>query len=105
MTNSYWKVCWGTKAIRTNEVPVEGDLGDEIQFRHAAQPGYDGTQEFFFFDDRQPASIRLAYDQAVACAKSRPKARLSVWRTPKVNGPWDGVRSVLEGLLGAELPS
>lgn len=108
MTRDYFKVCWGGRGIRTHEVPVEGmpgDAAEEIQFRNAALPGYDGTQEFFFFDDRQPESIREAFDHAKACAATRPKARLSVWKTPKVQGPWDGVRSVLEAPIGEELPS
>lgn len=49
--------------------------------------------ELFFFDDRSPATIREAFDRA-----SGDEGKLSVYRLPKIVGPWSDVAIVGAGI-------
>jgi hypothetical protein len=105
MTNSYMKLVSSTK-IRTIEVsidPAERVEGEDM-FKNVAAQGYIGTHEVFFFDDRQPDSIRKAYDDALAANVLFPNAKLSIFRKAKVGGPWDSLPIVGEG-LGDSVPA
>jgi hypothetical protein len=91
MTNDYFKVI-SAKTIRSVEVsiPPEEVEDDGELFKNIAAVGYIGTQSLFFFDDRNPDSIRIAFEEACTeCASQGGK--LSVYRRPKVAGPWDGL--------------
>lgn len=52
----------------------------------------------FFFNDRLPDQIRTAYDAAKAESERLGGAKLSVYKTPRIGGPWDGVQNVGIGI-------
>lgn len=50
----------------------------------------------FGFDDRDPAQIRKAFNEATAEAAHLGK--VSVFKIPKIGGPWDDVPFVGKGI-------
>lgn len=51
----------------------------------------------FFFDDRSPEQIRAAFEDATVEA-ARVGAKVSVYRAPKIVGPWSAVPVVGAGI-------
>ena len=51
----------------------------------------------FPFDDRSPGQIRQAFDDATAEA-AKLSGKVSVFKTPKIMGPWSDVPFVGQGI-------
>jgi hypothetical protein len=106
MTNGYMKVV-ATGTMRTRLVedldaePEEGGSGQRA--RSVAVPGFIKWQQFWFFDVRDPASVRAAFEAAQAFAMER-KGKLSMYGQPPFGGPWDVVQRVGAGIGTGALP-
>lgn len=51
----------------------------------------------FFFDDRDPAQVRAAFEAATVEAL-KTSGKLAFFRQPKIVGPWAGVQEVGHGI-------
>lgn len=56
------------------------------------------SKAFFFFDDRSPDLIRSAFDRATEESARLGGCKISVYRRPKIGGPWDSVQTVGVGI-------
>lgn len=62
-----------------------------------AMPGFIKWQELFFFDGRDPSSVKRAFDGAERHAAAK-QGRMSIYGCPEMAGPWDDLPRVGRGI-------
>lgn len=62
-----------------------------------AVPGFIKWQEPFFFDGRNPDSVKTAFEKAEQYAHSET-GKMSIYGCPEMAGPWDDLPRVGQGI-------
>lgn len=81
------------KAVGTTRILSKHNENEES----VAMPGFIKWQEQFFFDGRDPDSVKRAYENASRHAAAK-QGRLSLYGLPEMAGPWDDLPRVGEGI-------
>lgn len=95
MFSGYIKAVGTAKMLNRNVPEEDGTL------KSVAVPGFIKWQEQFFFDGRDPDSVKRAYENASRHAATR-QGRLSIYGCPEMAGPWDDIPRVGRG-IGEEI--
>lgn len=102
MTNGYLKVVGSSivqsKIVATPEPDEDGDKEKSV-----AVPGFIKYQDFFFFDNRNPASVKAAMTAAQAYVSrmqsKKCPAKLAIYNPPTTfEGLWTGLPYVGQGI-------
>lgn len=83
----------GTARMLNKNVPDHEDG----TLRSVTVPGFIKWQEQFFFDGRDPDSVKRAFENAERHAASK-QGKLSIYGCPEMAGPWDDLPRVGQGL-------
>jgi hypothetical protein len=102
MTNGYLKVVGSTlvqsKIVSVDPAATEDGSGE----KSVAIPGFIKYQEVFFFDNRNPESVKRALTAAqeyiAKHQRNKMLARLSVFNPPAFDGLWSGISHVGQGI-------
>lgn len=81
------------KAVGTTRILSKHNADEES----VAVPGFIKWQEQFFFNGKDPSSVKRAFDGAERHAAAK-QGRLSIYGCPEMAGPWDDLPRVGEGI-------
>lgn len=91
MITGYMKVVGVQKMLNKNVPEADGTL------RSVAVPGFIKWQEPFFFNGKDPDSVKKAHEAAARHAATYD-GKMSIYGCPEMAGPWDDLPRVGEGI-------
>ena len=92
MNTSYFKVMVGSNRAERSPEPAV-DAKEKAERIMSRKPSIIDFSRFFFFDERDPASILRAWEGARASGSAWC---IAAYRTPPVQGPWSNSPAVGE---------